>query len=189
MSKNESYNMPKHQKLWCAAFTKVFITYYQIRKNRNHTKYLAYCNSTQDKLLFFAWVTHAWFTERKITASDITIEMGVSRKFVDECVKDSTAEGWIIKEKGDRNQVYLIPSEEVIECSAELAEYHNTGISPKVNEARDIYNSVVEGRIEQLQKDFQMNPLKTTHLGGLEKNIHDFIINPKITKNRKVAKD
>ena len=57
MSKNESYNMPKHQKLWCAAFTKVFITYYQIRKNRNHTKYLAYCNSTQDKLLFFAWLT------------------------------------------------------------------------------------------------------------------------------------
>ncbi len=180
--------MPIEQKTWYGCIGNMIMKYYQIRKNRTNTKITRYSNSTDDKRAFHCWLVNAYFTERNVTASMIAIEMNVSRKAVDQWVKDWEAEGWLQKIPADNgNKFYLRPTFEAVMTSIEFFDWHEEVISPVVADARTAYHHVRDKKLSKTMKAITFQPMETANMKGIEECTTNFIINPN-KQNRKVAK-
>jgi len=179
--------MPEEQKVWYAALSVMIMKHYQVRKNRTNTKITAYSNSTDDKRAFHNWLTNAYFTNRNITPAMVAIEMNVSRKAVDQWVKDWEAEGWLTKHHAtDGNKFYIKPNFEAVMTSIDFFDFHEEAISPMVNEARTAYLHVRDDKLRKSRNAVTFKPMESANMKGIEEVTTNFIINPR--KNRKVAK-
>ena len=182
-------NIKQEHKTYYAAVGNFIMKYYQVRKNRKHTKITRYSNSTDDKRSFHAWMVHAWFTKRNITASMIAIEMAVSRKSVDKWVNDWLAEGWLVKETcKETNKIYLRATFEPLITSMEFFDWHQEVIAPMMKDAYQAYMITDVEAQKQRMNTVAFQPVETANMRGIEQVTTDFIINPS-KRNRKVAKN
>lgn len=172
-------SLSKEDKHYRATIIKEKMMAYQVQKNRVHTKWLAYVNATQLKHAFANWIFHAYYTGRVITASLLTIEIGCSRKAIDEMVSDWHLEGWLIKTKGldsNKNKFYLTPTEEPLKHQQEWYDWYEDSIQPLRNEA---YSLLMESRKKPSNPEAKFDTLATTNMRGIESSVSSFIIDPK----------
>ena len=172
-------NLTPEEKNYRATVIKEKMMTYQIRKNRSHTKWLSYVNSTALKYAFANWILHAYYTDRNLTASLMTIEMGCSRKAIDEMVSDWHESGWIIKTRGtdsNKNKFYLTPSDEPLEHQHEWYSWYEDIIQPMRDEA---WALLFESRKKPNKKKAKFDTLETTNMRGIESSVSSFIIDPK----------
>ena len=172
-------NLSKEDKHYRATIIKEKMMAHQVHKNRVHTKWLAYVNSSALKYAFTNWLFHAYYTDRNITASLMTIEIGCSRKAIDEMVADWYFEGWLIKTRGkdsNKNKFYLTPTEEPLKHQQEWYDWYEDIIQPMRNEA---YSLLMESRKEPSNPTAEFVTLETTNLRGIESSVSSFIIDPK----------
>jgi hypothetical protein len=167
------------EKNYRATVIKEAMMAYQVRKNRSHTKWLSYVNSTALKYNFANWILHAYYIARNLTASIITIEMGCSRKAIDEMVSDWHESNWIIKIRGtdaNKNKFYLTPTNEVLEHQHEWFSWYEDTIQPMRNEAWAV---LYDSRKKPNKAKADFNTLETTNMRGIESSVSSFIIDPK----------
>ena len=178
LSKIEAFS--DEERAFRATVLKEKMITYQVQNNRTHTKWLQYINSTALRFNFCAWIFHGYYTNRPINASLLTIEMGCSRKAIDEIVADWYAEGWLTKTPGvneDKNKFYLLPTTIPLEHHEEWFEWYEQAIIP---DRKLAYNNLVLKR-QSLDnvKIGHFDTTNTTNLRGIEKNVSSFIVNPK----------
>tara|TARA_R110002074_G_scaffold398979_1_gene591492 strand:- start:410 stop:1039 length:630 start_codon:yes stop_codon:yes gene_type:complete len=151
---------------------------FQVQNNRTHAKFLNYSNSSTLRYQFWNWIIHAYYTDRNITASIITIEMGCSRKAVDEMVNDCVAEEWLRKTKGknaEKTKIFLSPTAEPLGYQAEWFEWYIDEMCELRGQAyRDYIGSLAK---EKTKNNAQFNTLNGANLGGIEENVTSFIVN------------
>ena len=172
-------NLTPEEKNYRATVIKEKMMTYQIRKNRSHTKWLSYVNSTALKYAFANWILHAYYIARNLTASIITIEMGCSRKAIDEMVSDWHESSWIIKTRGtdaNKNKFYLTPTNEVLEHQHEWFSWYEDTIQPMHSEA---WTVLYDSRKKPNKEKADFNTLETTNMRGIESSVSSFIIDPK----------
>lgn len=182
-------NAPQEHKNYYAAVGNFIMKYYQVRKNRKHTKITRYSNSTDDKRAFHCWLVHAYLTKRNLTASMISIEMAVSRKSVDKWISDWLAEGWLTKETcKESNKVFLRATLEPLNTSIEFFDWHEEVIAPMMKDAYQAHQITdVEAQKKRMNR-VAFQPVETANMRGIEQVTTDFIINPS-NRKRKVAKN
>jgi len=179
MSDKFNYNdYPLELKLFRASVFKAKMVQYQVQNNRTGHKWLQYVNSTRVRTGFATWLIHSFYADRLITAALITTEMGVSRKAVDEMVKDWVEEGWLYKEKGtgiDNNKYFLHPSQEILHINDEWFQWYEHTIYPLISNALTLYK-VSKVNINELKQKAQFNTTSGTNLSGIEDNVASFIL-------------
>ena len=165
-----------------AAVLKKLMLITQLRNNRTQTKYLSYTNSTHLKYMFGMWILHGYYTQRPLTASLITMELGCSRKSTDEMVNDWVAENLLYKETGmdkDANKMYLHPCEIPLEHNAEWFEWYEEEIQPMMIEASLSLRSS-KTNIADVQNSVKFNTSNTSNLRGIEHKITSVMLKSKV---------
>ena len=151
---------------------------FQVQNNRIHSKYLNYSNSSTLRYQFWNWIIHAYYTDRHITASVITIEMGCSRKAVDEMVNDCVAEEWLVKIKGqnaEKTKIFLYPTAEPLGSQAEWFEWYIEEMCEMRGHAYRDYIASLDKKKTKANAEF--NTFNSANLGGIEENVTSFIVN------------
>ena len=169
---------PLELKIFRASVLKSKMLEVQARNNRNYCKYLKYVNSSQNRCDFSTWVIHSFYADRKITAAIICTEMGISRKAVDEMVKDWEAEDWLYKEKGegiDIHKYFLHPTHEVLHIHDEWIQWYEDSILPSIKSAFEHY-TYSKVSIKKLQHDSQFNTNTGSNLSGIEDKVTELIL-------------
>jgi hypothetical protein len=165
-------------KMFRATVLRAKMLQYQAQKNRTNHKWLQYVNSTSTRFNFAAWIVHSYYADRRITASIIQVEMGVSRKAIDEMVNDWLAEDWLYKEKGegmDSNKYFLHPTEQILLLNNEWFEWYEEVILPDMMKTFYVLqNSKVS--YKNLKDKVSFNPLHTTNLSGIDNKVTSFIL-------------
>ena len=176
---NNDLDFSIETKLFRSSILKTNMMKYQAQKNRTNHKWLQYVNSTSVRFHFATWIVHSFYSDRKITASLISVEMGISRKSVDEMVNDWLAEDWLYREKGegsDSTKFFLHPTDMVIKINNEWFEWYEEAILPTMMET---YNILQTSKVSytNLKDKVSFNPLHTTNLSGIDNTVTSFILN------------
>lgn len=175
---NNDLDFSIETKMFRATVLRAKMMQFQAQKNRTNHKWLKYVNSTSVRFNFATWIVHSFYAERRITASIINVEMGVSRKAVDEMVNDWLAEDWLYREKGEGNdstKLFLHPTEEILMLNNEWFEWYEDVILPDLMETFSLLqNSKVS--YKNLKDKVSFNPLHTTNLSGIDNTVTSFIL-------------
>lgn len=175
---NNDLDFSIETKMFRATVLRAKMMQFQAQKNRTNHKWLKYVNSTSVRFNFATWIVHSFYADRRITASIINVEMGVSRKSVDEMVNDWLAEDWLYREKGEGNdstKLFLHPTEEILMLNNEWFEWYEDVILPDMMETFSLLqNSKVS--YKKLKDKVSFNPLHTTNLSGIDNTVTSFIL-------------
>lgn len=172
---------PIELKIFRATVLKAKMVQVQTRNNRNYNKFLKYVNSSKARHDFATWIIHSFYADRDLTAAMICAEMGISRKAVDEMVKDWEAEEWLYKEKGEGihiHKYFLHPSNEILNTNDEWFQWYEEEILPLIHRAFDFYRNSKEN-LQELKHDSNFNTSTTTNLSAIEDVVTSFILNSK----------
>lgn len=185
-----SNDYPVELKLFRASVLKAKMVQHQVQNNRTGHKWLTYVNSTRVRFAFAAWILHSFYADRDITAAIIRIEMGVSRKAIDEIVADWVAEDWLYKEKGvgiDSTKYFLHVTQQILDVNEEWFQWYEHSIYPLIQNAFDLYRTS-KVSINELKQKAQFNTTTGTNLSGIEDNVASFILEGS-RKRRSKGKD
>ena len=171
-------NISPEEANYRAAILKEGMLKWQVQNNRNQTKWLAYVNSTSLRLHFSNWLFHAYYTGRKVTASTLTIEIGCSRKSMDEMINDWFEEKWLTKEKGtgsDSNKYYLHVTEIPLSHQQEWFDWYTEQVIPMRSKSYRSYEARIER--DKIKDLIKFDTTTTTNIRGIDNKVSSFIVN------------
>ena len=187
---NNRLDFTTEQRLFRATVLKAKMIQYQVQLNRTGHKWLVYVNSTKTRYNFATWLVHSFYSNRPITAAILCVEIGVSRKAIDEIVNDWIAENWLFKEKGvgdDVNKNFLHPTDEVLLINDEWFQWYEENIVPDMQNAIDFYKQS-KVSISDLAAKAEFNTTSTPNLSGIEDNVASFILESSRKRRKKENK-
>lgn len=169
---------PIELKIFRATVLKAKMLQVQAQNNRNNHKWLKYVNSSRNRTQFAIWIIHSFYADRSITAALVTTETGISRKAVDEMIKDWEAEGWLYKEKGEgvhKHKFFLHPNQEILHINDEWFQWYEEEILPMIKKTFSYYTAS-KMSIKQLQHESEFNTNSGSNLSGIEDTVTRLIL-------------
>lgn len=169
---------PTELKMFRATILKAKMMQTQLGRHRRSHKWLTYVNSTRIRFSFATWLIHAFYADRHVTAAIVCMELGCSRKAIDEMVNDWEAEGWLYKEKGvgpHSQKYYLHVSQEVLHVNDEWFQWYEEEIMKLIGKAYDYYKQS-KNNIQDMKSKSQFNSSNNANLSGIDDNVTSFIL-------------
>jgi len=169
---------PTELKMFRATILKAKMMQSQLGRHRRGHKWLAYVNSTRTRYNFATWLIHAFYADRNITAAIVCMELGCSRKAIDEMINDWEAEGWLYKEKGTGShsqKYYLHLSQEVLNINDEWFEWYEEEIMKLIGKAYDYYIQS-KNNIQDMKSKSEFNSSDNANLSGIDDKVTSFIL-------------